>query len=99
MFVPFKWFFVTVGLVGKLIGQDSSKEYSVKSAANADGITVSGELKTVLGTTLGLMDAASLDNTKFQSEAYKAANWINSTNEKPLLFIFFSISHSPFLIN
>ncbi len=53
---------------------DSSKEYSVKSAANADGITVSGELKTVLGTTLGLMDAASLDNTKFQSEAYKAAN-------------------------
>lgn len=48
-------------------------KYTVTSAANADGITVSGDLQTQL-INLGILDSTTMSTSKFQSSAYKEAN-------------------------
>lgn len=52
---------------------DTSKTYTVTSGTSANAITVSSDLQSVI-TTLGLLDASTMQNSKFQSSAYAGAN-------------------------
>lgn len=56
---------------------DDTKTYTVTSAANADTITASSDLVSILVTDLGLMesgafDASGVSTSKYQSTAYKS---------------------------
>lgn len=51
---------------------DSTKSYTLTSAANSDAITVSGDLATEI-TNQGMLDATTAAGGKLQSTAYKAA--------------------------
>lgn len=52
----------------------TSETYTITSAAGANGITVSGDLQTVLETRMGVMDNNSLTNSTYQSTAYTNAS-------------------------
>ncbi|MCM1144469.1 MAG: hypothetical protein NC407_07135, partial [Lachnoclostridium sp.] len=51
----------------------TSETYTVTSAAHSDTIAVSTDLQTVLGTNIGVMDAATMTGSTYQSTAYTDA--------------------------